>query len=125
MAEKSERMQKLRDREEGAKDRLSESARSLADMVSQEAKRLQEEHPWALPAIGFCAGLLVPFLVPARREAAARTASRATSHVRDAWDEARCAAADTLTEAVGAVIRRLLAPEPRERWTEDGNGCSR
>jgi hypothetical protein len=117
----------LRCREAAAKAKLRAAARSLGDSIASGVRREQRLHPWVLPIAGFCTGFLIPFLLPDRasRARAARAARPpAPSKLRDAWADARCAAAETLTQAVGAAIRRLLDPPPRSP-TGDSNGCSR
>jgi hypothetical protein len=59
----------LEEREVVALARVRAAARDLKRAVFAAAMRGAREHPWALPSVGFCAGILAPFLVPDRRPA--------------------------------------------------------
>jgi hypothetical protein len=119
------RMQDLRDRERWARARIAAAARGLGTALAGGADRTRREHPWALPVVGFCAGLLVPFLVPSRRPRERPPARGATpSRMQGAWADARTAAADTLSQALAAVIRRLLDAPSSSRAPENSNGRS-
>jgi hypothetical protein len=119
-------MEELRCREALARARLKSAALGLKDTLVEGARRERRTHPWAFPIAGFCAGVVAAFLLPERRsrERAVRPPPK-RPELSDAWAEARAAAAETLSQAIGAAIRRLLQPPQRVRSPEDDNGCSR
>jgi hypothetical protein len=118
----------LQRREAIARQRLRLAARDLKDTVLAGARREHRRHPWTLPAAAFLGGLLVPLLAPPRdgrsgprRDEPPRRVD--TFGLRDAWADARSAAADTLAEALGAAVRRLFSASDC-RNTEHRNGCA-
>jgi hypothetical protein len=63
---------RLDEREELARRRVRAARHELQCAVVAIGKRIAQEHPWALPAIGFFAGLMAPLLVAGVRERVAQ-----------------------------------------------------
>lgn len=53
-------------REANARLRVRAAALDLKDALVTAAGCAAHDHPWSLPAVGFCAGFLSTLLVPAR-----------------------------------------------------------
>jgi hypothetical protein len=64
---RSDAMTKLDARELVARARVRAAARDLKHSLLSVAGVAAQEHPWSLPAVGFCTGFLATFLVPERR----------------------------------------------------------
>lgn len=60
----------MRDRKARARDGIRRAAGGLRDTIVGAARCERLDHPWVLPAAGFCAGFLIPFLFPDRRSRA-------------------------------------------------------
>ena len=106
------RMQTLRTRECLAREEIKYTARSLKHAIAAAVKRESQENPWTLPVAGFCAGVLIPFLIPVRgqkRRAPGVGRKPAAPRVRDADAEAGAVAAAALTQAIGATVRIIRA----------------
>ena len=115
----------LREREQRARAGILEAAHGLRDAIARDAGRLSRDHPWALPIAGFCAGFLLPSLLPGQRpdaRAARRFEPAPPSRIGHAWAEARSAAADSLASALAALVRRLLDASATTPTPESRNG---
>lgn len=58
---------RLDERETAARARVRAAVRDLEASVGDLAGSAAAAHPWSLPVMGFCAGLLASCLVPDRR----------------------------------------------------------
>jgi len=52
--------------EANARLRVRAAARDVKEAFVRAAACAAEDHPWAVPAVGFCAGFLATLLVPER-----------------------------------------------------------
>jgi hypothetical protein len=125
-----EPMKELKHREAVARQRIKASARGLKRTVVTRVQREQKNHPWVLPIAGLCVGVLVPFLIPMRRNGTRRRPARVKSHAgqrsafMDVLVEAGGALAMTAAQVLGTQVRQLLASTSRCAPGES-NGRSR
>ena len=123
-----EEMEALRDREARTRENIRRSARRMKATVIDAADRQRAVHPWTLPVAGFCVGLAIPFLFPDRRkirDELADEVEESASAFRNAWSDARVIAAQAVTEALGAAIRRRFGASRHAHDSEYHNGSCR
>lgn len=115
----------LERREAEALGRVRDAARNLRDSVVAAGRHVVSVHPWALPSVGFCAGVLAPFLLPARglvREPSVSFLDDPDEAARGIGDDLRAIAAGALAQSFAVLVDRLLVSDGSPCHTEGAAG---